>query len=102
MQIRPSTGLTINFFCTNIVITMQTQTIFQAGNSSVVAIPKIFGFKKGERVVVEKISDNEDAIVIKKVSAKKQNGSASGTEFKKWLKNVLEEDAEILDELADR
>lgn len=52
--------------------------------------------------MVEKISDNEDAITIKKVSAKKVNGSASNKEFKKWLKNVLEEDAEILDELADR
>lgn len=81
---------------------MQTQVIFQAGNSSVVAIPKSFGFKKGERVLVEKISDNEDAIAIKKVSAKKANGSAASKEFKKWLTNVLEEDAEILDELADR
>lgn len=81
---------------------MQTQRIFQAGNSSVVAIPKSFGFKKGEKVVVEKISDNEDAIAIKKVSAKKVNGSAPNKEFKKWLKNVLEEDAEILDELAER
>lgn len=51
---------------------------------------------------MEKTSDGEDIITIKKVSAKKQGGSASGMEFKKWLNNVLEEDAEILDELADR
>ncbi len=81
---------------------MQTQIIFQAGNSDVVAIPKNFGFKRGEKVLVEKTSDGEDIITIKKVSARKQNESASSTEFKKWLNNVLEEDAEILDELADR
>ena len=81
---------------------METQVIFQAGNSIVVAIPKSFGFKKGEKVSVEKTSDDEGVITVKKVSAKKQNPSASSTEFKKWLSNVLEEDAEILDELADR
>jgi len=81
---------------------MQTQIIFQAGNSNVVAIPKSFGFKRGESVLVEKTSDDEDIITIKKMFGKKQDESASSSEFKKWLDNVLEEDAEILDELADR
>ena len=81
---------------------MQTQVIFQAGNSSVVAIPKSFGFERGEKVFVEKNSDDENVITVKKIQAKRQNKSASGAEFKKWLNNVLEEDAEILDELENR
>ncbi|KKR30380.1 MAG: hypothetical protein UT61_C0008G0036 [Candidatus Woesebacteria bacterium GW2011_GWA1_39_8] len=41
---------------------MQIQTVFKAGNSNVVAIPKDIskklGLKKGSRVVVEATSDN--------------------------------------------
>jgi len=81
---------------------MQVQTIFQAGNSDVVALPKELGFKRGEKVIVEKTSDSEDVVTIKKVFAKKTKNSASDAEFKRWLNNVLEEDAEILDELANR
>lgn len=77
------------------------QTIFQAGNSDVVALPKELGFKRGEKVVVEKDSDN-GVVTIKKVSLKKSKGTVSDVEFKKWLADVLEEDAEILDELANR
>lgn len=77
------------------------QTIFQAGNSDVVALPKELGFKRGEKVVVEKGSDN-GVVTIKKVSLKKSKGTVSDVEFKKWLADVLEEDAEILDELANR
>lgn len=81
---------------------MQLQTIFQAGNSDVVALPRELGFKRGDKVIVEKVSDDENLITIKKVSAKKTKNSASGAEFKRWLDNVLVEDAEILDELANR
>lgn len=94
--------LTLTQLCNNIVITMQIQTIFQAGNSDVVALPRGLGFKRGEKVVVEKALDDEDVITIKKVSTKKAKDSASSAEFKRWLNNVLEEDAEILDELANR
>ncbi len=81
---------------------MQIQTIFQAGNSDVVALARELGFRKGDKVIVEKISDDENLVTIKKVSVKKTKNSASGAEFKKWLDNVLLEDAEILDELANR
>ncbi len=81
---------------------MQLQTIFQAGNSDVVALPRELGFKKGDKVILEKVSDNENLVTIKKVSAKKTKNSTSDVEFKKWLDNVLVEDAEILDELANR
>ncbi len=81
---------------------MQIQTIFQAGNSDVVALARELGFRKGDKVIVEKVPDIEGFITVKKVSAKKTKNSASGAEFKKWLDNVLKEDAEILDELANR
>ncbi|OGG27048.1 hypothetical protein A2960_02790 [Candidatus Gottesmanbacteria bacterium RIFCSPLOWO2_01_FULL_39_12b] len=87
---------------------MQTQTIFQAGNSEVVAIPKYLAkelnLKKGQKVIVEKAPDGE-AIVIKKVNKTRTKTKAkvsSSTEFKKWLSNVIKEDSEILDELAVR
>lgn len=81
---------------------MQVQTVFKAGNSEVVALPKELGFKKGDKVIVEKASDDDNFVTIKKVPAKKIKNSASDAEFKIWLKNVLEEDGEILDELANR
>jgi len=84
---------------------MQIQTVFKAGNSNVVAIPKeIFdelNLKKGSRVIVEKLPGNE-AFVVKKAAAKKAKTTATGKEFKIWLNQVLKEDAEILDELALR
>jgi len=81
---------------------MQIQTVFQAGNSDVVALARELGFKRGDKVVVEKVPNDENIVTIRKVSAPKAKKSASDAEFKKWLDNVLVEDAEILDELADR
>lgn len=85
---------------------MQIQTIFQAGNSDVVAIPKHLleelNLKKGQKVTVEKASDDE-AIMIRKASkSTKSSRKVSHTEFNKWLDKVIKEDAEILDELAVR
>lgn len=86
---------------------MQTQTIFQAGNSSVVALPKDLmkelGFKKGQKVLLNKSSDGESIIISKAVKAiGKPKRSAVSEEFNKWLNRTLKEDAEILDELALR
>ena len=86
---------------------MQTQTIFQAGNSDVIVIPKHLmkelNLKKGQKVIVDRTPDGE-AIVIKKTNktistAKK---SATSAEFKKWLDTFMKENGEILDELAVR
>ena len=78
---------------------MYTQTIFQAGNSDVVAIPRGLGLVRGDRVVVESIAD--DAVMIKKAHARiKPTKSEAG--FQKWLKVFLQENSEILDELANR
>ena len=86
---------------------MQTQTIFQAGNSEVVAIPKHLmkelNLKKGQKVIVDRTPGGE-AIVIKKtnktISTTKK--SATSKEFKKWLNTFMKENGEILDELAVR
>ncbi len=88
---------------------MQTQVVFQAGNSSVVAIPKHLmkdlKFKKGQKVTVDKSPDGE-TIMIKK--ADKKNVKAESTknktsltpEFKKWLDNFMIEYKPILKKLA--
>lgn len=79
---------------------MQVQTVFKAGNSEVVALPKELGFKKGDKVTVEKASENE--VLVKKVNSKKTKATASKTEFDRWLKVFVDENGEILDELAER
>jgi len=52
---------------------MQIQTVFRAGNSNVVAIPKDLsketGIKAGQKVIVGKSS--EDELVIRKFTGKK-------------------------------
>jgi antitoxin component of MazEF toxin-antitoxin module len=82
---------------------MTTQTIFQAGNSSVVAIPSQYmtdmNMATGHKIFVDKI-DN-DTLVIRKVNSKKIN-KKSDAAFQKWLSGFMAENAEILDELADR
>lgn len=81
---------------------MQIQKVFKAGNSNVVAIPKDLakelGFKEGQKVIVEKTSD--EVLVIRKVSKKKI--LSPDIEFKRWWKKFLKENAQILDELAVR
>lgn len=79
---------------------MQVQTVFKAGNSDVVALPKELGFKKGDKVTVEKASENE--VLVKKVTSRKIKATASKTEFDKWLKVFIDENGKILDELAER
>lgn len=84
---------------------MQIQTVFRAGNSNVVAIPKEFvdnyGYEPGLQVMVNTYYEG-DALIIKKVNKIKPKKITSkvSQEFKKWLNNTLEEDSEILDGLA--
>lgn len=82
---------------------MYTQTIYEAGNSTVVTIPKEIvrklNLKPGSRVTV--IPTDENRFVVEKPTAiKPAKKSASEKEFKSWLAQTLEEDSEILDELA--
>lgn len=85
---------------------MYTQKIFKAGNSTVVAIPKELvrnlGFKVGKKVVVAAAGEG---ILIKRASAGQEKSSKGGVatrEFSDWLKVFMEENGEILDELAVR
>lgn len=83
---------------------MQIQTIFQAGNSSVVAIPKYLmedlNLSVGSKVVVDKADNN--SVVIKKTSSEKTRKNPVDAAFKKWLDVFMKENGEILDELAER
>ena len=86
---------------------MQTQKVFRAGNSNVVAIPKDLlkemNIKPGQKVSISKL-DNEDSILIKKETglSTKPGKKVIDKEFNKWLKKVMKEDEEILKELAVR
>lgn len=85
---------------------MPEQVVFRAGNSNVVAIPKSlgskYGIRSGARVTVEEVPE-VGGVIVKRVTRFSKTQKAGITpEFKKWLKEVLKEDAEILDELAGR
>ncbi len=83
---------------------MQIQTVFRAGNSNVVSIPKTlgnkYGINHGKKVVIDEIP--EVGIVIKKAvkAAPHKKETKVTKEFQKWLERALNEDAEILDKLA--
>lgn len=98
-------GLTNEFVCYNIVSTMQIQSVYKAGNSMVVTIPrhlaKELGFHPGQKVVVEKASSGA-GLVISKVVKSGVKRARVDVGFKQWLEVFLEENAEILDELALR
>ncbi|EKD95615.1 MAG: hypothetical protein ACD_24C00421G0003 [uncultured bacterium] len=83
---------------------MQIQTVFRAGNSNVVAIPKDLsketGIKAGQKVIVGKSS--EDELVIRKFTGKKVKKLSPDEEFRRWWKAFLKDNAGILDELAVR
>jgi putative addiction module antidote len=86
---------------------MQIQKVFQAGNSQVVAIPKDLaqelGLYVGHKVTVQKTPDGE-GLIVKRADAgvKKVSKSQSDTEFQSWLSTILDEDKELIQELAKR
>ncbi|KKQ84421.1 MAG: hypothetical protein UT08_C0018G0027 [Candidatus Woesebacteria bacterium GW2011_GWB1_38_8] len=84
---------------------MQIQTVFKAGNSNVVAIPKHLAkeinLKPGQKVVIEK-AQNEEGLIIRKLEKSTTKKPKVDEEFKKWWKAFLKDNAEILDELALR
>ncbi len=87
---------------------MQTQTIFKAGNSNVVAIPKDLmkdiGIKKGQKITITKTSDGDALLIQKadKAATQYKKSPKVSAEFQKWLDTFIEENGEILDELAVR
>lgn len=84
---------------------MSTQTVFKAGNSNVVTIPKHLleelSIKSGEKVSVQK-SQSEDGILIKKANKSDQKNISPEKNFKIWWREFLKENSEVLDELAIR
>lgn len=86
---------------------MQIQKVFQAGNSQVVAIPKELarevGFSVGKKVIMEKTPNGKGVIIMRAdTSTQKTSKSRSDAEFKAWLTQFMQENGEILDELALR
>jgi len=84
---------------------MPIQTIFKAGNSSVVAIPKQLAselnLRPGQKVTIDR-STTEEALIVKRPSAPQKSMKKSDKEFQRWLKLFLKENGDILDELALR
>ena len=80
--------------------TNMTMTIFRAGNSDVVAIPKElrekYGWKTGVKVDIQPLSDG---VNIKIVKTSKQPIS---TEFDRWLKHTAKKYGPALRELAKK
>lgn len=83
---------------------MYTQKIFQAGNSSVVAIPKELlkklNLKSGQSVIIKSDQDDSRLIIEASVPSQPIEKSASEKEFHEWLDVFMDENSEILDELA--
>lgn len=83
---------------------MQTQTIFQAGNSEVIAVPKEIrkrmGLKKGSKVVLELGTDGKTLMISKAGVGSKV--SSITPEFLDWLKSFNKKYGPALRELADR
>ena len=94
--------MTAALSCYNIVLTMQTQTIFKAGNSEVIAIPKEIrkqmNLKKGSKVVLEVAADGKTLIVSKAGRGKKV--SSVTHEFIKTLERVNKRYGPALAKLA--
>ncbi len=82
---------------------MAIQTVFKAGNSNVVAVPRNLSekshIKSGDRV---NVTEEEGGIMIKKIETKKKVMTKADKDFQKWLDVFMEENGEILDELAIR
>ncbi|MEK7064432.1 MAG: AbrB/MazE/SpoVT family DNA-binding domain-containing protein [Patescibacteria group bacterium] len=82
---------------------MYTQTVFEAGNSLVVTVPKEIvrklNLKPGNRVIVGPLEGNRFHIE-KPSPVKPAKKSVSEKAHQEWLKVFMEENSEILDELA--
>ncbi len=81
---------------------MQIQTVFKAGNSNVVAIPrpisKELGLKKGSKVVIELAADRR-SVLLRKVGSKAVASSIT-PEFLEVLERVNKRYGPALRKLA--
>lgn len=84
---------------------MATQTIFQAGNSPVVSIPKDL-FKKlnlkiGQTVTVSKLKDSNDLIIHTSPQTEDKKTPVT-KEFREWMNKFVDDEKELLVELSHR
>lgn len=83
---------------------MQTLTIHQSGNSAAVTIPRDYmkelGLAVGQNVVMEPVFETKSLVITP--ATNKTTKPPVSAEFKKWLGGFLEEDGDLLDELAER
>ena len=88
---------------------MQTTTISQLGNSSAVILPAPImqeaKWHRGQKMTIDYIPQT-NSISVRPVEKNrttiKQSSRASDVEFQKWFDEFIEENGEILDELATR
>ncbi len=84
---------------------MQIQKITQLGNSNAVILPTPImheaKLKRGQKITVDYLAE-ADVIVMRRIPNKSIKPTRSEKEFQAWLASFLQEDKELLDELADR
>ena len=79
---------------------MQIQTVFRAGNSEVVALPKSLGFKFGDKVVVDRGLEDGTAFVSKAEGKQKTSSITPG--FLSILDGINKRYGKALKELAGK
>lgn len=88
---------------------MHTTTISQLGNSNAVILPAPImqeaKWRRGQKMTIDYIPETNSISVRpveKNEKPAKQSSRASDVEFQKWFDEFIEENGEILDELATR
>ena len=81
---------------------MYTQKFLKVGNSKAVVIPKDIlkdlSWASDKKISINRV--NDQVILSANDSPLKNSSNQDNQEFKQWLKIALNEDGEILDELA--
>lgn len=88
---------------------MQTTTISQLGNSNAIILPSPImqeaKWRRGQKMIIDYIPQTNSISVRpveKNRTTTKQTSRASEVEFQKWFNEFIDENGEILDELATR
>lgn len=82
---------------------MYTQTIYEAGNSLAITIPKEivrkFNLKRGHQVTITPADQNRLVVETTPIAKPVKKATAEKA-HQEWLKVFMDENSEILDELA--
>ena len=79
---------------------MQSQTVFKAGNSNVVALPKDLGFKAGDKIIIDRGLSAGTAFISK--AEGKRVSSSITPEFMEILEGINKRYGKALAELANK